>query len=86
MDHNTRFFIKKLVEDKGKMGYVVDLMMKAFGMRTREAWNPLLSLIFTKLFHSQGHEEASVVLDLVEPKVTPNMNRELVAPFLNEEI
>lgn len=41
---------------------------------------------FQKLFESHGQNEAAMILEQVVPKVTEDMNMDLLLPFTNEEI
>lgn len=41
---------------------------------------------FTQVFKSQGSNEMSKVLDAIKPRVTKEMNDELLLPFTDEEI
>ena len=42
--------------------------------------------LFTHLFQSELHEFDESILDSVKVKVTPDMNRSLLAPFTTEEV
>lgn len=86
VDRNTKFF-QQFASSRRKRNMITGLVDEQ-GVR-QENSDTMCSMVqnyFSHLFQSEMQELDESVLDSVKVKVTPEMNRSLLAPFTAEEV
>jgi hypothetical protein len=84
-DRNTAFF-HQFASARRKKNFIKRLKHGDDWVEGTSALKPIVLQYFTNLFSSEVQEIDPLVLEKVQPKVSQDMNEQLLAPFSAEDV